>query len=245
MNLFIVRRCLILVSLLASAGIAIQAQSQGSRLDLKVEVFDSDQSSSLDQLIELGKRFHIPMGIEWSYKANEKVAAPIHLVDVAVSEIVKQILKQQPGYDFEERWGIVHIYDRSLLIDKANFLNLRLPEFRVTDENLFGVTFNLRVSIKQMLHPTPGYGGGHGYGPGRADGFDVLKVSIKGKDISVREVLSQAVVKQDNALWLLILHPEETMAGEPFYGQGYERARNSVAPHFNWDFIALNDHLIK
>ena len=234
---------LILMSLLITATITTQAQSKGRpKLDLNVEVFDCGQSSSLDQLIELGKKFHIPMGIEWSYKAYEKVAAPIHLGDVTVSEIVKQILKQQPGYDFEERWGIVHIYDRAVLTNKANFLNLRFPEFRVTDENLFGVTFQLRVLIKQILHPTPGYGGGYGYGPGRADGFDVLKVSIKGNDISVREVLSQAVVKQDNALWLVIFHPDEMMAGEPFYGQGYQSARESVATYFNWEFIALNDH---
>jgi hypothetical protein len=230
---------------MVAATVAIQAQSQGSKLDLKVDAFDSDQSSSLDQLIELGKKFHIPMGIEWSYKANEKVAAPIHLRDVTVSEGVKHILRLQPGYDFEERWGIVNIYDRSLLNDNANFLNMRLPEFRVTDENLFGVTFQLRVLIKQMLHPTSGYGGGYGYGPGRADGFDMLKVSIEGKDISVREVLSQAVVKQDNALWLVIFHPDKMMAGESFYGQAYNGARESVAPHFNWDFIALNDHIIK
>jgi hypothetical protein len=232
---------LILMSLLMIATLTTQAQSQ-SKLDLKVEVFDCGQSSSLDQLIELGKKVHIPMGIEWSYKANEKVAAPIHLRDVTVGKIVKQVLKQQPGYDFEERWGIVHIYDRAVLSDKANFLNLRFPEFRVTDENLFGVTFQLRVLIKQMLHPTPGYGGGYGYGPGRADGFDVLKVPIKGNDISVREVLSQAVVKQDNALWLVIFHPDEMMASEPFYGQGYQSARERVATYFNWEFIALNDH---
>jgi len=233
------------MSLLMAATIVIQAQSQGPKLDLKVEVFDSGQSSSLDQLIELGKKLHVPMGIEWSYKANEKVAAPLHLRGVTVGEIVKHILGEQPGYDFEERWGTVHIYDRSLLIDKANFLNLRFPDFRVTDANLFGVTFQLRVSIKQMLHPTPGYGGGYGYGPGRADGFDVLKVSINGKDISVREVLSQAVVKQDNALWIVIFHPDEMMADEPFYGQGYGSGRDGVATYFNWEFLALNDHIMK
>jgi hypothetical protein len=233
------------MSLLMAATIVIQAQSQEPKLNLKVEVFDSDQSSSLDQLIELGKKFQIPMGIEWSYKANEKVAAPIHLGGVTVSEVVKHILRQQPGYDFEESWGIVHIYDRSLLNDNANFLNLRFPEFRITDANLFGVTFQVRVSINQMLHPSPGFGGGYGYGPGRADGFDVLRVSISGKNISVREVLSQAVVKQDNALWIVIFHPDEMMADEPFYGQGYGSGRDSVATYFNWEFLALNDHIIK
>ncbi len=93
------------MSLLMAVTVVIQAQSQGSKLDLKVEVFDSDQSSSLDQLIELGKKLHVPMGIEWSYKANEKVASPIHLRGVTVGEIVKHILGEQPDYDFEERWG--------------------------------------------------------------------------------------------------------------------------------------------
>lgn len=240
-----VMRCIILMSLLAAVSIAIQAQSQETKLNLKVERFDSDQSSSLSQLIELGKTFHIPMGIEWSHKADDKVASPIHLRDVTISEVVKHILKQQPAYDFDERWGIVHIYDKSLLNAKANFLNLLLPEFRITDANLFAVTFQLRVSIKQMLHPSAGYGGGYGYGPGRADGFDVLKVSISGKDISVREVLSQAVRKQDNALWLVIFHPDEIMAGVPFYAQGYESARERAATDFFWEFIALNDHIIK
>jgi len=45
------------------------------------------------------------MGIEWSYKANEKVASRIHLRGVTVGEIVKHILGEQPDYDFEERWG--------------------------------------------------------------------------------------------------------------------------------------------
>ena|SRR6266403_746153 len=41
------------------------------------------------------------MGIEWSNKANEKVAAPIHLRGVTVGEIVKHILGRQPGYDLK------------------------------------------------------------------------------------------------------------------------------------------------
>jgi hypothetical protein len=222
----------------------VQAGAVQSNLDLRVERFDCEQSSSLDQLITLGKQFHVPLGIEWRHRADEKAAVPVHLHDVSFRQALDQILMQQAGYDFEETQGLVHVYDRSLAYDDANYLNIKLPQVRVDNQNIFGVTFWLRVAIKGYLHPTPGgMGGGHGYGPGREDGFDTLKVTIDRRDVSVREVLNEAVAKQGNAMWVVILHPSERMAHERFYAQGYWTNRGAVADDFTWQFVALNDHL--
>lgn len=235
--------CSITLFLILSASDVLYARAEQSKLDFGVEQFDCEQSSALDQLIELGKESHIPFGIEWRHRPDEPVATPVHLRGVSFREAVNLILMRQQDYDFEETQGLVHVYDRSVVRDTANFLNINLPQVLIDNENIFGVTFHLRISIQQVLHPTPGYAGGYGYGPGRADGFDALKVTINARDVAVRNVLNEAVVKQGNAMWVVILHPTAMMAHEQYYAQGYRRSSGAVGDDFSWEIVALNDHL--
>lgn len=234
--------CLLVAFCLLGCSLSLHAQTAKSNLDIQIDEFSSNQTSSLDQLIELGKQFHIPLGIEWHYRVDERPAPPIHLRGVTLHQALARILSPQADYNIENTQGVVHIYDKSLVNDPANFLNLRLPEFTLIDENLYGFTFLLRISLKQLLHPTPGYGGGYGYGPGRADGFDALKVTIKRKNVSAREVLNEAIEKQGNALWIVTLHTEKKMPGALYYGQGDGDLRTQpTTEDFHWELRALDD----
>jgi hypothetical protein len=72
-----------------------------------------------------------------------------------------------------------------------------------------------------------GHNGGFGCGPQRNDGFDLPKVNFSAANATVRQVLSQAVATQANALWLVYLHPTQM-----------------IEEKSDWRFIALNPNYV-
>jgi hypothetical protein len=216
----------------------VNGQTLQSKLTQNVVEFDSESTSTIEQLVELAKKFQIPMGIEWLYMENEKPARPIHIRNVAVQDVLRAILQQQPGYQFTRSNGIVHVFWPSLIDDPLNFLNLRVSEFAIERESLFGAQHKLRTSIQQLLHPSPGYGGGYG-GAGLNDDFDVRKITFSGTNLTVRQILGKIATEQGNALWVVRLKWSQMMNNEPFHAQTASLTTDDAASNFFWQFIPL------
>ena len=226
-----------LVVLVSFAPLAV-AQSLESRLAGKVDIFDSERASTIEQLADFGQLFQIPMGIEWLHTTGEKPVRPIHVRDATVQDVLREILKQAPSYQLRISEGVVEIFPASLINDRLDFLNLRLPRFRVKNENLFGAEHELRIRIQQLLHPTPGFGGGYG-GVGLHNDFHIRKITFSGNDLTVRQILNNIAALQGNALWVVRLKQSEMMKGEPFYAQTTSLTGEDVAADFFWQFMPL------
>jgi hypothetical protein len=214
------------------------SQSLESKLNHKVEAFDSESSSTTSQLIELGQEFQIPLGVEWLLRAEEKPARPIHVRQALVRDALQIILQQQPGYQFAVREGIVHVFAQVLVNDHRNFLNLVVPRFGLEGESLFGASLKLNVSIKQTLHPSKGFGGGYG-GVGLNNDFAVPNITFSGSNLTMRQILGKIAALQGNALWVVRLKRSEMMKNEPFFAQTVSLATEEIASDFAWQFIPL------
>src|SRR5262245_11398772 len=116
---------IMLISVLLLSPIIIGQHVQ-SKLDQEVDVFDSKAASGEEQLIELAQHFQIPLGIEWVDYRSEKTVLPVHLRKTTVREAIRHILQQHPGYEFEMKNGIIHVFSPSLVNDGRNYLNLRI-----------------------------------------------------------------------------------------------------------------------
>lgn len=231
-------RSVFAMTLVLCASPLVFCQTLDFKLTQKVEAFDSESSSTIQQLVDLAQKFQIPIGVEWLHTQNEKPARPIHVRNALVRDVLRKILRQQPGYQFMVRDGIVHIFASGLINDRRNFLNLVVPIFKAKEESLIGVNYHLAQRIKLLLHPSPGFGGGYG-GVGLKNDFAVRKITFAGSNLTIRQILSKTVAQQGNALWVVRMKNSEMMKNEPFYAQTISLTSDDVAPDFSWQFIPL------
>jgi hypothetical protein len=101
--------------------------------------------------------------------------------------------------------------------------------------------FELWGSIIMTLHPRGGYNGGYG-GYSMYKDFDLPKVTLIGRNLTVRQLLSKIVISEGNALWVTRIRPTQMMEGEPYYAQIPSIESGDPAPSFDWEFIALDIH---
>lgn len=216
---------------------AILAQSLSAKLSQKAD-FIPAASSPKEQLIELAQYYKLPMGIEWIYSPDQGVPFISLKAPTTVKAMIIKIVQQEPGYVLEIKDGVINIGSKSLSANPYDFLNLRVPEYRVDKVNVFGAEAQLRLTIDRTLHPERylgGSNGGYGYGPDRHDGFDIKNISFSRKQISVREVLDEIIRQNGNALWVVELNPSKTMNEEPFFAQ--RSHGTDVQTHFAWQLI--------
>lgn len=232
------------IAMLIVCGLASLASGQTleEKLTLRVDAFDSESKSIPVRLIEVAQRFKIPMGIEWSDDSETpqaKSPSPVHIRDTTIGNLLRQIVAQQPGYEFRLDDGVVHIFATRLLDDPRNFLNIRLREFSLEKANMGAARFYLWGAIISHLHPRGGFGGGWG-GYSRYKDFDVKKITFGCRDLTVRQALSKIVEEQANALWLVRIRQRQMIEGEPFYVQIPGPEGGEPATSFHWQFIALD-----
>lgn len=210
------------------------AQSLEAKLAARAD-FTPDATSSKEQLVEVARHYGIPMGIEWidmpspgtSYSSVDK--------QPTVRDMIRLIVRRMPGYRLKIRDGIVNISYTSYAVDARNFLNIRIVEYHVNRENVFGAQALLRLNIHRALHPelyAGGSNGGYGYGVPRDDTFNLKNISFSARNVTVRDILNRIVTVKGNAAWLIELTPERMMKGEPFFAQ-------NGPIDFSWRIIPL------
>jgi len=216
------------------------AQGLDSKLAQKAD-FIPTASSTKDQLIQLAQHYRIPMGVEWVVPSDEiRLSAPL-TAQPTVMEMVNSILEQVPNYKVEIKDGVANIASRSISEDPYNFLNLRIPEFKVEKENVYGAEFRLRLGIDMTLHPERyqyGWNGGYGHGPDPDSKFELKNITFSGENLTVRDILNRIVAMNGNALWVVELAPAHMMKGEPFFAQFASEDNDQT--DFFWQIIPLS-----
>jgi hypothetical protein len=226
--------CLVLVA----SGV-LHAQDLSSKLSQTAD-FIPTTGLPKDQLIELARHYKLPMGIEWIYLPDQLPRKLSINTQQTVAKIINTIIQQTPGYTLEIKNGVINISNNSFAASPHNFLNLRIPEYRASNLNVFGAESLLRMTIASTLHPeryVGGRNGGYGYGIPREDGFDIRNISFSGKNLTVRDVLNALVKENGNSLWVVELNPSKMMKEEPFFAQ--RSYGNDVQTYFAWQIVPL------
>jgi len=192
-----------------------------------------------DQLVEVARRFNIPMGIEWVERSG---TAPLDQTlrsgKRAVRELIEEIASLSPGYRVEVENGLVHIYSPEAL-HPFNPLNIRLKSYTVKDEDLFAAEHGLRLAIRFTLEPPKyrfGYAGGYGSPANHV--FQFPKFTLSETNITVREVLNAIALAQGNALWISSIKSEDLAGDEPRWTRkGVDGGDSPVTSA--WHFLPL------
>ena len=228
---------LLILFLVAGSTLAV-GQDLESKLSQKTD-FVPSATSTKERLIEVARHYDIPMGIEWVNLTNAPASHSPLTKQSTVRDVINSILRDAPGYKLEIKAGVINIFDQSLKLNPRNFLNIRIPEYHVDKENIFGAQALLRFRIHQALNPERyqrGSNGGFGYGVPRTDTFDIKNISFSVKNATVRDILNGIVGANGKALWVVDLVPSKSMNAQPFFAQD----QSGTNVDFVWRIVPFN-----
>jgi hypothetical protein len=214
-------------------------QSLAERLNRKTN-FVPQSSEPADQLVEIAKRFEIPMAIEWLDQPNEEPRSAA-VFSGSVLQLIESIVQRSRQQTMIVQERMVYIFPPVVVEHPFNFLNLRIPHYRVKNESLLGANFMLRISIDMLLDPTPydGYAGGYGSAPD--DPFWKPNITVSGQNLTVREILNKVAKASGNALWVVNLRQDEFAGDKPKWIGVAKGELGSSQLDGRWRFIALRD----
>ena len=171
----------------------------------------------VDQLVDVARRFKIPMAVEWVERTGMATRESTPLSGKrSVRELIEEIARLSPEQRIEVDGGLVHIYSPTVAVHPFNFLNIRLRSYSVKEDDLFAAEDQLRWAIRFTLEPEEylnGYGGGYGHGANHV--FEIPKFTFSGSDLTVREVLNGIALAQGNALWVVTTKSSDLEGDEP------------------------------
>lgn len=151
------RRYLLGIVLVACVGgicCSGQQKQQKPISPLDSFVHHSAQKGDLVQLLEFtATTFALPMTIEIAQPYPAEIALPARVS--SARQVLDLIVKASPEYGWEDRDGVVVVYNIHLKQSMGNVLNTRLQSFRMP-ENVG--EFRL-VLINSLAHPRNGVGG--------------------------------------------------------------------------------------
>jgi hypothetical protein len=215
-----------------------RVKSIRSILERKV-VFKPEGETALEQLINIGTRFHIPMGIEWVDDPGRRSAGTSVIAvpagSMRLKELMTSILPPEAGYKMSVVGALLRIYRPSFAADPRNFLNIRIPTFDVSRANLFEAQELLTFKIQAIVHPEEkyaGHGGGYGHAPGSP--FAANNITLSGRNLTVRQILDAISTANGSAIWVVHFVPSSTKPGDRYFAQD-----QWPTPTFHWLFVPM------
>lgn len=193
-----------------------------------------------DQLVEVARKFKIPMGIEWVERASAATAGKtLPSGKRLVGELIQEIASVAPEYRIEVDDRLVRIYSPAEALHPFNFLNIRLKSYSVKEADLFAAEDQLRWAIRFTLEPEKyqnGYGGGYGHAANHV--FQIPKFTLSGSDLTIRDVLNRIALAQGNALWVATIKSSDLEGDEPCWKRkGVDGGDFPVTSR--WHFVPL------
>ena len=174
-------------------------------------------TAPVDQLVEVARRYKIPMAIEWAEResgaSSEKTSFSKKRT---VRELIEHIASVSPEHCVVVDDGLLRVYSPTQAAHPFNFLNIRLKNYYVKHVDLFAAEDQLRWAIRFTLDPEKylnGYNGGYGHGANHI--FEIPKFTLSVKEVTIREVLNRIALAQGNALWVTMIKNEELEGHEP------------------------------
>jgi hypothetical protein len=193
----------------ATPASGIEAQSSTQSLEAKLARkadFVPKDKPPLEQLVEIGRHYDLPMGIEWMDQADQSAATPSRpnlTSDMTVQEMIASVLLEAPLQQLRIEDGVIHIFHPSLADSPNNLLALRIPSFQVVNENLPGAEARLRSEIRRALNHNAYPNGFGGSLPEYTSGpLSTRNISLQFQNVTVRQILDGIIRASKQALWV-------------------------------------------
>ena len=142
-----------------------QAKPEQSSIDLnnklgtRVADYNVISRNFVVALTDVASRFQIPMGIEWVNQVNGGSKVSLSWQGSTVREILDTVVKTQPDYEMVERDGVVRITCPKLVLNRENYLRLKLYQFKVDEVPLPVALLRLHNLASALIYTQEAQGG--------------------------------------------------------------------------------------
>lgn len=115
------------VSVLVFCGLSIPSWPQTPvRLSMLVDDYSLQANSFIDALLKLSLRFLVPMGVEWVKSADTLKPVQFTRTHTTAADVIRVVVSTHAGYAWRMEDGVVHVFQRDLVKDRRNPLNITI-----------------------------------------------------------------------------------------------------------------------
>jgi hypothetical protein len=143
------------VIFLFGLNVALPAQVP-NRLTEPIEEYSLKATSFVDALLKVADRFKLPAGIEWVKTADTLKPVQFSRSDTtaAAADIIQAVVSMYAGYDWRMEDCVVHVFQRDLVNDSRNPLNITIKSFDESPETGAWANNDLDQMVSHVVrHP--------------------------------------------------------------------------------------------
>ena len=115
------------VSVLLFCGLSIPSWPQTPvLLRMPVDEYSLQANSFIGALLKISVRFLVPMGVEWVKSADTLKPVQFTRTHTTAADVIRVVVSTHAGYAWRMEDGVVHVFQRDLVKDRRNPLNITI-----------------------------------------------------------------------------------------------------------------------
>ena len=113
--------------------IAVSASAQQSSSSGVVQNYSLDANNFIDALLKVSAQFQFSLGVEWVKSADTLKPVRVTRSHATVAGVIQAVVSNYAGYEWRTEHGFVHVFQRDLMRDTRNPLNITIKTFELTN----------------------------------------------------------------------------------------------------------------
>lgn len=209
-----------------------------SQLSDKTQSYSLQANSFIDALLKIATDFKLPLAVEWVKSSDTLKPVSLSMSEATASAILDALVSSHGGYSWRLENGIVHVFQRILMTDSRNPLNVRLGEFPKGPVTVARANLYLTYTVKELVWQTRAQGVGASLlGEGVEPQFQIYAHT------SLREILNRIIAASKMKVWIATFpsNPSLTLKGfleeTPMYDPKYVHPEDQPF----WIFLRWGD----
>jgi hypothetical protein len=94
-----------------------------------IDEFSLDANTFIEALLKISAQFQLPLGVEWVKTADTLQPVRFSRTNTSLEEVIQSVVSMRAGYDWRNEAGVVHVFQRDLIKDNRNPLNVTIQSF--------------------------------------------------------------------------------------------------------------------
>jgi hypothetical protein len=102
----------------------------------EVQSYSIEANSFVEALLQISAQFKLPLGVEWIKTANTLKPVQFSQSRTTVADIIDSVVALHSGYEWRTEAGVIHVFQRGLVQDGRNPLNVSIKSFDARPESV-------------------------------------------------------------------------------------------------------------
>jgi hypothetical protein len=95
----------------------------------EVQNYTLEAGSFIEALLKISAQFQLPLGVEWEKTPDTLKPVQFSRIRTTVADIIDSVVVRYSGYEWRTEAGVIHDFQRYLVNDNRNPLNITIKSF--------------------------------------------------------------------------------------------------------------------